>query len=104
VPMADVIGNETPWQRVSVPENKQQESVALGELVAQYEHKLGRLSMNPQLSGSLAAPLTQFAVSESFGKAQSVKSARIWFMAFTPTFPQRSGEDAIISSLVANEA
>lgn len=56
VPIEVVNGSFTPWQRVSVPENRQQESVEFGELAAQYEQRLGRLLLKPQLSGSFNEP------------------------------------------------
>ena len=102
--MAVVKGNLTPTQRVSAPENKQHESVEFGELLAQYEHKLGRFALNPQLSGSFSAPGIQFALSESGGRAQFVKSARIRLRAFGEFVPQRSGVAVINSSLVAKAA
>jgi len=39
------IGKTTPWQILSVFEYRQQESVAFGELDAQYEHRPLRLSL-----------------------------------------------------------
>ena len=76
----------------------------LGELAAQYEHKLGKLSLKPQLLGSFITPLMHDPDSESAGRAQTVKSARIWAIALLPVAPQRSVVEAICSSLVANSA
>lgn len=45
------MGKTTPSQRVSVSEKTQHESVAFGELTAQYEHNPPRLDEKPQLSG-----------------------------------------------------
>jgi hypothetical protein len=102
--MAVVMGSLTPTQRVSAPEYKQHESVAFGELLEQYEHKLGRFESNPQLLGSFCTPGIQLVLRESGGRAQLVKSARIRFRAFGEFVPQRSGVAAIDSSLVAKAA
>lgn len=44
-------GNVTSSHLLSVSANTQQESVELGELAAQYEHKPPRLVVKPQSSG-----------------------------------------------------
>ena len=99
-----VMGSLTPTQRVSAPEYKQHESVEFGELLEQYEHKLGRFESKPQLLGSFCTPGMQLALSESGGSAQLVKSARIRLRALGEFEPQRSGVAAIDSSLVAKAA
>ena len=43
---------------------------------------------NPQLLGSFCAASMQDPESESAGRAQLVKSARIWLTASEPWFPQ----------------
>lgn len=83
-----ITGSTTPLHLVSVSEKTQQESVELGELAAQYEHKLPVLDMKPQLLGSLATPSIHEPLNESAGSAQFVKSARIWLMALGPAVPQ----------------
>lgn len=71
------IGSLTFEHLDSVLEFMQHESVELGELAAQYEHRLGRLLLKPQLLGSFWTPEIQLGPSESFGSEQVVKSARI---------------------------
>lgn len=78
----DVMGNSTSTQRLVALEPTQHESVAFGELAAQKLHKPCRLVEKPQSLGSFSAPVTHLALSESLGKAQVVKSARIWSMKF----------------------
>lgn len=97
------VGSLTFEHLVSVPEFTQHESVEFGELAAQYEHRLGRLLLKPQLLGSFWTPGMQFGPSESFGRAQVVKSARIWLIALLEGVPQRD-EAAMVSSLVAKAA
>lgn len=104
LPMLVVNGSLTFWQRVSVLEKRQHESVAFGELAAQYEHRAGRLLLKPQLFTSFWNPCIQLDVNESAGKAQLVKSARISVSALGALDPQRSGVEAIDSSLVAKAA
>jgi hypothetical protein len=104
-PMDVVTGSLTFVHRVSVCALTQHESVELGELVAQYEQRLGRLFAKPQLFGSFCTPTMHcLSFSESLGSAQVVKSARIWSMALLPVAPHRSWVEAICSSLVANSA
>lgn len=81
-------GSTTPSHLVSVSEKTQHESVELGELAAQYEHRLPKLDEYPQLSGSFITPSIQLPLNESAGSAQLVKSARIWLMALEPVLPQ----------------
>ena len=82
-----VIGSSTLEQRCSESENRQQESVALGELAAQYVHRPPKLFENPQLSGSFWTPSMQDCDNEFWGSAQFVKSARISLIAFDPEVP-----------------
>jgi hypothetical protein len=104
-PMDVVTGNLTFVHRVSACALMQHESVELGELVAQYEQRLGRLFAKPQLFGSFSTPAMHDSLfSESAGNAQTVKSARIWLIALLPVLPHRSCVEAICSSLVANAA
>lgn len=70
-------GSCTPTHLLVTFAPTQHESVALGELEAQYPHNPCRLSEYPQLLGSLASPVTQPPLNESDGNAQTVKSARI---------------------------
>lgn len=86
--MEEVIGSSTPTQRVVTFEPKQHESVAFGELAAQKPHNPWRLDEKPQSFGSFSAPVTHLALRESLGKAQVVKSARIWSMKFCLGRPQ----------------
>jgi hypothetical protein len=77
-PMEVVTGSLTFVHRVSVWALIQHESVALGELRAQYEQRLGRLFAKPQLFGSFWTPTIHCPLlRESDGSAQLVKSARI---------------------------
>ena len=77
-PMDVGMGSSTLSHRVSVFEVIQHESVELGELCAQYEHRLGKLSAKPQLLGSFATPCMHWPLfSESAGSAHVVKSALI---------------------------
>lgn len=99
LPIVVVIGSFTPAQRVSVFEKRQHESVAFGELAAQYAHRLPKLSENPQLSGSFCAPVMQSVERESDGSAHVVKSARISCNASAEVLPHIAGVDAIDSSL-----
>jgi hypothetical protein len=78
--------------------------VEFGELAAQYEHRLGRLLLKPQLLGSFDEPWMQVLAKESAGKEHVVKSARISFNASGESVPQRSGVEAIVSSLIAKAA
>jgi hypothetical protein len=103
LPRDVVTGSLTLEHLVSVLEFAQHESVEFGELAAQYEHKLGRLLLKPQLFGSFWTPWMQLPLNESFGNAQVVKSARIWLSALLEGVPQRD-EAAMVSSLVANSA
>jgi hypothetical protein len=71
------IGKVTSVQRFVVLEKTQHESVAFGELAAQYPHSPPRFEEKPQSSGSFCDPSMHEPVSESAGSAQLVKSARI---------------------------
>lgn len=82
-------GNITPLQRDVVSEKTQQESVAFGELAAQYEQSPAVLSVKPQLSGSFSTPSMQVEPIASAGRAQFVKSALSCLAAFGPGLPQR---------------
>lgn len=105
LPIAVVMGSLTFWQRDSVLENKQQESVALGEEAAQYEQRLPRFDEKPQLLGSFCTPRMQLFVRELAGRAQLVKSARIWVRALSLLVTlQMAGVEAIDCSLLANSA
>ncbi|KAL8691154.1 MAG: hypothetical protein Q9218_003551 [Villophora microphyllina] len=84
----EVMGSVTPAQRAVTFEPTQQESVAFGELAAQYPHSPWRFVEKPQLLGSFSSPLTHRVLSESLGKAQLVKSARIWSKKFGLGRPQ----------------
>lgn len=55
-PIDVVTGRSTLSHLDSVFEPMQHESVEFGELLAQYEHKLGKLSAKPQLFGSFVTP------------------------------------------------
>ena len=104
-PIDVVMGSSTLSHRVSVLEVIQHESVEFGELLAQYEHRLGRLSAKPQLLGSFDTPWMQVPLFKaSAGSAHVVKSARIWAIALSPVVPHTSSVEAICSSLVANSA
>ena len=59
-------------------EATQQESVAFGELNAQYPHRPCILVENPQSTGSFSSALIHLLLSELLGRAQFVKSALIW--------------------------
>lgn len=83
-------GKTTPEHLVSVFEKTQQESVAFGELDAQYPQSPLILSAKPQLVGSFVTPSMQVPVSELAGRAQFVKSARICVNAFGPAEPHTS--------------
>ena len=72
------VGKVTSTQRSVTFEATQQESVALGELAAQNPHRPWRLFEYPQLLGSFSSPSIQAPLNESAGRAQFVKSARIW--------------------------
>jgi hypothetical protein len=96
-----MMASSTPWQRVEVLEKTQHESVALGELAAQYEHRPDRLLLKPQLLPSLSTPAMHVPVMEFAGKAQLVKSARIWLRAFGPAVPQMLLDADISCSLWA---
>ena len=76
--MEDVDGRVTPVHRRVTLDAAQQESVAFGELDAQYPQRPWRFEENPQLLGSFSAPVTHCWLRELLGKAQLVKSARIW--------------------------
>ena len=82
-----VMARWTLAHRCSVWENRQQASVLLGELAAQYVHRPPKLLENPQLSGSFSAPWIHDCDSEPWGRAQFVKSARISETAFDPLVP-----------------
>ena len=71
-----VDGRVTPGQRLVTFDVSQQESVALGELVAQKPHRPCKLVEKPQSSDSFASPVRQPVLRESEGSAQLVKSAR----------------------------
>jgi hypothetical protein len=77
-PMDVVTGSSTLSHRVPVFDAIQHESVEFGELREQYEHKLGRLSANPQLFGSFSTPPMHWSLLRaSAGSAHLVKSERI---------------------------
>ena len=83
-----MIGNVTSLQRVVVSEKTQHESVAFRELVEQYAQRLPRFDVKPQLFGWFSTASMQDPVSALAGRAQLVKSARIWVRASFPTDPQ----------------
>jgi hypothetical protein len=76
----EVEGSGTPTQRRLTSDPAQQESVAFGELAAQYRQRPWRLVEKPQLSGSLCSAGMHAPLRESAGNAQLVKSALIWLM------------------------
>lgn len=96
-----VIGNLTFSHLDSACAFTQQESVELGELAAQREHRPGRFVPKPQSSGSFSTPCMHVPDNELLGFEQTVKSARICLMALSPGVPQRSGLDMICCSLAA---
>ena len=59
------------------------------------------LFANPQLLGSLILPVTHLPLNESEGKAQTVKSARIWSIARLLGLEQVSLSEIICCSLMA---
>jgi len=80
-------GSATFSHRCSVSENTQHESVEFGELDEQYMHKDPIFELKPQSSGwfstaGIHCPLKEFA-----GRAQLVKSARIWVREFESEVP-----------------
>lgn len=77
VGIEDVVGKVTPVHRLMTFEAAQHESVAFGELVAQYPHRPCKFPEKPQLSDSFSCPVMHPVASESLGNAQLVKSARI---------------------------
>ena len=94
-------GKMTPGHRFVTFEAAQHESVAFGELDAQYPQRPCRLVEYPQFCCSFSSPVIHAPLSESLGKAQSVKSALIWSMNPARGVPHRSLLMAIPSSLVA---
>lgn len=70
-------GRVTPTHREVTLDATQQESVAFSELDAQYPQRPWRFDEKPQSAGSFCSPVTHPALSESFGRAQLVKSALI---------------------------
>lgn len=97
-----VVGNFTPSQRFSTLAFTQQESVELGELSAQNEHKPGRLDWYPHSAGSLSDAAMQEPLSARAGSEHVMKSDLIWDIAFGPEFPHKSGLAIIFCSLMAN--
>ena len=77
--IGDVDGRVTPVHRWVTLDAAQHESVALGELDEQYPQSPRRFAENPQLYGSFPSPVMHCWVRELLGRAQFVKSARIWF-------------------------
>lgn len=73
----EVDGKVTPVHLLVTLDAAQHESVAFGELEAQYPHRPCRLVENPQLLGSFSSPVIHCWLSELLGSAQFVKSARI---------------------------
>lgn len=86
---AAAMGRVTPWQRCSVLEKTQQESVEFADPAAQYEHRPPRLEAKPQFSRSFTSPGMHEPASDLAGRAQLVRSARIWLSALGPVVPQR---------------
>ena len=71
------VGKTNPEQRLLTLEAAQHESVAFGELAAQYPQRPCKLEENPQLFGSFSSPVIHCWLRESLGRAQLVKSALI---------------------------
>ena len=99
--MEVVEGKVTPGHRLVTLDAEQQESVAFGELVAQYPQRPERLVENPQSFDSFSSPVTQPVLNESDGSAQLVKSALIWSMNPCLGLPQSCRCIVMPSSLVA---
>jgi len=99
-----VVGKWTFVHRDSARALAQHESVPFGELFAQYEQSPAKFERYPQSFGSFKTPVIQVPLSESAGKAQLVKSARIWLIALGPERPHSSGLAAMVCSLMANSA
>lgn len=75
--MENILGRVTPLHLLVTFDVTQHESVALGELDAQYLHKPGRFEAKPHSCVSFSSPVMQSTLSESLGRAQLVKSALI---------------------------
>lgn len=99
--MEEVDGKRTPVHRLVTFDAAQQESVAFGELEAQYPHRPCRFVENPQLLGSFSSPVMHCWLSELLGRAQFVKSARIWLKKSLLGPPQSWLSTVMSSSLVA---
>lgn len=75
--MENIWGRVTPLHLLVTFDVTQHESVAFGELDAQYLHKPGRLEAKPHSCDSFSSPVMHSTLSESLGRAQLVKSALI---------------------------
>lgn len=95
------VGKVTPSQRPVTLELMQHESVAFGELAAQYLQSPCKFVENPQFCASFSLPVMHRGLSESAGSAQLVKSALIWSKKSSRGLPQSLLLTDISSSLVA---
>ncbi len=73
----NMAGKVTPLHLPVTFDVTQHESVALGELDAQYRHRPGRFEEKPHSSDSFWSPVMHSTLSELLGSAQLVKSALI---------------------------
>jgi hypothetical protein len=80
-------GSTTFSHLCSVSEKTQHESVAFGELDEQYMHKDPRFELKPQSLGWFSTAEIHCPLNEFAGRAQLVKSARIWVRASESELP-----------------
>ena len=73
----NIWGRVTPLHLLVTFDVTQHESVAFGELDAQYLHKPGRFEAKPHSCDSFWSPVMHSTLSELLGRAQLVKSALI---------------------------
>lgn len=75
--MENIWGKVTPLHLLVTFDVTQHESVAFGELDAQYLHNPGRFEAKPHSCDSFSSPVMHSTLNESLGRAQLVKSALI---------------------------